>query len=155
MRDLTMAMLALLGLLLLWAAATDIRSRIISNRLNLAIALLAVPWWLVAGLSGQDILLQIGAAAAVLLLFGCCFALGMMGGGDVKLLAALALWLPLGAMLSMLVWMAIAGGVLTIGMVVAHKLRNAPNRPEIPYGVAIVASALLIVTNDILTITAA
>jgi prepilin peptidase CpaA len=153
MRDASTAtmMLMLLGSLLLWAAATDIRSRIISNRMNLAIALLAVPWWLAAGLSAQDILLQIGAAAVVLVVFGCCFALGMMGGGDVKLLTALALWLPLGAMLSMLVWMALAGGLLTLGMVIAHRLRNAPNRPEIPYGVAIVASALVIVANDILT----
>jgi prepilin peptidase CpaA len=152
MREATIAMLALLGLLLLWAAVTDIRSRIISNRLNLAIAVLAVPWWLLVGLSPADIGFQLAAAAAVLALFGCCFALGMMGGGDVKLLAALALWLPIGAMLSMLLWMAIAGGLLTIGMVIAHRLRNAPNRLEIPYGVAIVASALLIVTNHILTI---
>ncbi len=145
----------MLAVLLLTAAVTDIRSRIISNRLNLVIAGLAVPWWLLMGLGGPDMLLQIGAACVVLLVFGGCFALGMMGGGDVKLLVALALWLPLGALLSMLVWMAMAGGVLTIGMVVAYKVRNAPNRPEIPYGVAIVVAALPIITNHILTIPAA
>ena len=88
-------MLALLAALLMVAAVTDIRSRIISNRLNAAIAFLAVPWWFALGLGGYDILFQIGLAAAVLAVFAVCFALGMMGGGDVKLLAARGLWLPL------------------------------------------------------------
>lgn len=144
-------MLALLATLLLVAAWTDIRSRIISNRLNAVVALLAVPWWFALGLSGYDMLFQIGLAAAVLVLFALCFALGMMGGGDVKLLAALGLWLPLTKMLMMLEIMALGGGLLTIGMVVAHKLRKAPGKPEIPYGVAIVGAALLIVANGILT----
>ena len=144
-------MLTLLAALLVTAAVTDIRSRIISNRLNAAIALLAVPWWFAIGLGGYDILFQLALAAAVLVLFAICFALGMMGGGDVKLLAALGLWLPLTKMLMMLEIMALGGGLLTIGMVVAHKLRKAPGKPEIPYGVAIVAAALLIVANGILT----
>jgi len=144
-------MLAVLATLLCVAAWTDIRSRIISNHLNAAVALLAVPWWFALGLGGYDILFQIALAAAVLVLFAICFALGMMGGGDVKLLAALGLWLPLTKMLMMLEIMALGGGLLTIGMVVAHKLRKAPGKPEIPYGVAIVAAALLIVANGILT----
>jgi prepilin peptidase CpaA len=144
-------MLALLAALLLTAAATDIKSRIISNRLNAAIALLAVPWWFTIGWNGSDILFQLAIAAAVLVAFALCFALGMMGGGDVKLLAALGLWLPLTKMLVLLEIMALGGGVLTIGMVVAHKLRRAPGKPEIPYGVAIAGAALLVVANDILT----
>ena len=144
-------MLALLAALLLTAAVTDIRSRIISNRLNAAIALLAVPWWFAIHLSGYEILFQVGLALAVFTLFAICFALGMMGGGDVKLLAALGLWLPLTKMMAMLEVMALAGGLLTIGMLIAHKLRKAPGKPEIPYGVAIVGAALLVVTNDILT----
>lgn len=144
-------MLALLAVLLVTAAITDIRERIISNRLNAAIAILALPWWAVIGLSGGDMLLQVLLSGAVLLLFALCFALRMMGGGDVKLLAALALWLPFAKMLVMLEWMAIGGGVLTLAMMIAHRIRKAPGKPEIPYGVAIVAAALLILTNDILT----
>jgi len=145
------AMLCLLGLLLLTAAVTDIRARIISNRLNATIAILAVPWWFAAGFSGYEILFQLGLAAALLALFALCFAMGMMGGGDVKLLAALGLWLPLIKMLILLEWMALGGGLLTLGMVVWHRIRKAPGKPEIPYGVAIVAAGLLVVTNDILT----
>jgi prepilin peptidase CpaA len=145
-------LLCLLAGLLAVAAFTDIRSRIIPNRLNLAVALLALPWWFATDLTGTDILIQIGLATGVLCIFASCFAIGMMGGGDVKLLAALSLWLPFQKLAVMLFWMAIAGGVLTLGMVIAHRVRNAPDRPEIPYGVAIVAAALLIVANDILTI---
>jgi prepilin peptidase CpaA len=148
-------MLGLLATLLVTAAVTDIRDRIISNRLNAAIAILALPWWFVIGLHGSDMLLQLALAAAVLVIFAGCFALGMMGGGDVKLLAALGLWLPIGMMLSMLTWMAIGGGVLTLAMLISHRLRKAPGRPEIPYGVAIVGATLLVVANDILTNTIA
>jgi prepilin peptidase CpaA len=146
-----MLMLGLLGLLLVTAAVTDIRARIISNRLNAAIALLAVPWWFAAGYAPYDILFQLGLACALLALFAALFAVGMMGGGDVKLLAALGLWLPLTKMLILLEWMALGGGVLTLGMVIAHRLRKAPGRPEIPYGVAIVGAGLLVITNLILT----
>jgi prepilin peptidase CpaA len=144
-------MLCLLAGLLVTAAVTDIRARIISNRLNAAIAILAVPWWFAIQLSGYEILFQLGLAAALLVLFAIFFAMGMMGGGDVKLLAALGLWLPLTKMLILLEWMALGGGVLTLGMLIAHRMRKAPGKPEIPYGVAIVGAGLLVVANDILT----
>ncbi|HMI18028.1 MAG TPA: prepilin peptidase [Sphingomonas sp.] len=144
-------MLCLLAALLVTAAVTDIRARIISNRLNAAIALLAVPWWFAIGYGGSDILFQLGLSAALLVVFAIFFALRMMGGGDVKLLAALGLWLPLTKMLILLEWMAIGGGVLTLGMVIAHRVRKAPGKPEIPYGVAIVGASLLVLANDILT----
>jgi prepilin peptidase CpaA len=144
-------MICLLAGLLVTAAVTDIRARIISNRLNAAIALLAVPWWFALGYGGYDILFQIGLSAALLVVFALFFALRMMGGGDVKLLAALGLWLPLTKMLILLEWMAIGGGVLTLGMVIAHRVRKAPGKPEIPYGVAIVGAGLLVLANDILT----
>ncbi len=105
----------------------------------------------VIGLSGHEMLFQLALSGAVFVFFALCFAVGMMGGGDVKLLAALGLWLPVTKMLMMLEVMALAGGLLTLGMVIAHKLRKAPGKPEIPYGVAIVGASLLVVANDILT----
>ncbi|UAK24103.1 A24 family peptidase [Sphingomonas nostoxanthinifaciens] len=148
-------LLSMLALLLVAAAGLDIRSRIIPNMLNAAIALLAIGWWLAAGLSGAAIALQIGLGIAMLVLFGAAFAAGMMGGGDVKLIAALALWLPPGALLAMLVWMAIGGGVLTLAMLLWHRLRAQPGRPEIPYGVAICVATLAIMANAKLTLPAA
>ena len=145
-------LLLLLAVLLIVAAVGDVRTRIIPNGLNLAVALLAPVWWIAVGYSGHDMLLQIGLSGSVLALFAACFAVGMMGGGDVKLLAALALWLPMGRMAVLLVWMALGGGVLTLAMLAAHRLRKSPDRIEVPYGVAISAAALLIVANEILTV---
>lgn len=136
-------LIAALALLLLRGAVTDLRSRIISNRLNLAIALLAPLWWWANGLSlYPDIALQLGLAAAVFALFAGLFALGMMGGGDVKMLGALALWLPPEAMAALLVIMALAGGAVTIVTLVHHHLARRGGRPEIPYGVAIALAGL-------------
>jgi len=144
-------LLLILALLLVVAAIGDIRTRIIPNRLNAAVALLAIPFWLAMGLSGQAMLIQVALACVILAVFAACFAIGMMGGGDVKLLAALALWMPLGKMLTLLMWMALGGGVLTLAMVIAHRLRRRAEAIEIPYGVAIAGAAILLVTNDILT----
>ena len=75
-------------------------------------------------------------------LLALAFFTGMMGGGDVKLAAALALWFPPGATLKFLVLMSIAGGVLTVLVLVVHRLRKRDGRPEIPYGVAIAFGGL-------------
>ena len=69
--------------------------RTIPNGLNAAIASLAPLWWWAHGLPlWPDVAWQIGLAAVVFALFAGAFALGMMGGGDVKMIGALALWLP-------------------------------------------------------------
>jgi prepilin peptidase CpaA len=57
--------------------------------------------------------------------------------------------------MTMLEWMAIGGGVLTLAMLGLHRFRSLPDRPEIPYGVAIVGATLAVLTNDILTNTLA
>ena len=132
-----------LALLLIWGAATDLRSRIISNKLNIAIALLAPLWWWANGLSlYPGVLLQLGLAVLVFGLFTGLFALGMMGGGDVKMLGALALWLPLPEMANLIVIMALLGGLVTIVTVIHHRVTRRIGRPEIPYGVAIALAGL-------------
>jgi prepilin peptidase CpaA len=70
-----------------------------------------------------------------------------MGGGDVKMLGALALWLPLGAVIKLLVVMSIAGGVLTVAMLARHKLTRSGNKLEIPYGVAIAFAGFWLITE--------
>ena len=76
-------------------------------------------------------------AAGVFAVFAIAFRIGAMGGGDVKMVAALALWLPPLAVLKLLVIMSLAGGVLTVAMLIRHRLAKAGGRLEIPYGVAI------------------
>ena len=146
-------LLGALALLLLAAAWGDIRTRTIPNGLNAVIALLAIPWWWANGWPlWPDITLQIGIAAIMFGLFAIAFAMGAMGGGDVKLITALALWLKLVPLTQMLVVMALAGGLLTLFMLARHRWLKAEGRPEIPYGVAIVAAGFCVVANDVLTI---
>jgi len=73
-----------------------------------------------------------------------------MGGGDVKLAAALALWFSPLTTLNFLVLMSIAGGVLTLLVVAVHRLQKKEGRPEIPYGVAIAFGGLAILTQRFL-----
>lgn len=138
-----LALIVALGALLIAAAITDLRARIISNRVNLAIAALAPLWWIASGLDPwPDFAVQLLVGAAVFLLFAALFSIGMMGGGDVKLLAALALWFPWQAVISLLVLMALLGGLVTVVTVIHHRMTRRLGQPEIPYGVAISLAAL-------------
>jgi prepilin peptidase CpaA len=140
------ALLAILAALLLTAAATDLKSRTIANGLNLAVALLAPAWWWASGLPlWPDAALQLALGVIVFALFATMFAFGWMGGGDVKLLAALALWLPVIPLIKMLFLMSVLGGALTIAVVAAHKIRKLKTNPEVPYGVAIACAGLWVI----------
>lgn len=145
------ALLCLLAGLLVIAAVTDIRSRIISNRLNIVIALSAPLYWLASGLPAwPDMALQIAMGIGVFGLFAVLFALGMMGGGDVKLLAAIALWFPWQALSLLLVLMAILGGVVTLVTVIHHRFSKREGQPEVPYGVAISLAGMWLVGERII-----
>jgi len=137
------ALVLALAALLVWAAIGDWRTREIPNWLNAAIAVAAVPYWLALGLDPwPDMAIQLAIATMVFIVFAGCFAIGAMGGGDVKLITALSLWLPLGGLFNMLIVMAIAGALLTLAMLIHHRLRREAGRPEIPYGIAIAGAGL-------------
>ena len=84
-----------------------------------------------------DIAIQIGVAIGFMVLFSIFFALNAMGGGDVKLIAALALWFPAIAFLQLLMVMSIVGGIITLGMWIGEKVWKSGKNIEVPYGVAI------------------
>ena len=133
------------------AAAIDVRTFTISNRLNLTVALLAPVYWLSIALPlWPGVGVQLAAGAGVFVLLACAFYAGMMGGGDVKLAAALALWFSPASTLKFLVLMSLAGGVLTLGVMVLHRIKRREGRPEIPYGVAIAFGGLAILTQRFL-----
>jgi len=136
-------LLAGLAIALLVAAFTDLRSRQIGNKLNAAIALGAPLFWWASGLAlWPDVALQVGVALAAFAVLAGLFAFGAMGGGDVKLLTALALWVQPEWFLRLLVVMALLGGVLTIVLAAVHMLRGRKDRLAIPYGVAIACAGL-------------
>jgi prepilin peptidase CpaA len=136
----------LLAAALVVAAIGDIRSRTIPNWLTLGIALAAIPFWWMSDLGlWPDIAIRIGIALFIFAIFAAAFAAGMMGGGDVKLLAAIALWLQPGAVMLLLVIMALAGGALTLAMVIRQKLAKRSDHLQIPYGVAIAFGGLWLI----------
>jgi len=147
----TEILLGILALLLVVAAVIDVRTFTISNRLNLAVALMAPLYWWSAHLPlWPDIGIQVAIAAGVFALLAVAFYAGMMGGGDVKLAAALALWFSPVMTVNFLIWMSIGGGVLTAVVLVLHRTRKKPGKPEVPYGVAIAFGGLVILIQRFL-----
>jgi len=155
----TELLLGLLAILLVVAAVIDIRTFTIANWLNAAVALLAPLYWWSIGLPfWPDAALQVAVAAGVFAALAVTFYIGMMGGGDVKLAAAIALWFAPVTTLKFLVIMSLAGGLLTLVVLAIHKKhgnppaegQDPPARPEVPYGVAIAAGALWILAQRFL-----
>ncbi len=147
----TEILLGILALLLVVAAVIDVRTFTISNKLNMAVALLAPLYWWSAQLPlWPDIGLQVAVAAGVFVLLAGAFYAGMMGGGDVKLAAALALWFSIKSTFQFLIYMSIAGGLLTLVVMILHRMKKKPGKPEIPYGVAIALGGLIILIQRFL-----
>ncbi|HEX8840029.1 MAG TPA: prepilin peptidase [Sphingomicrobium sp.] len=143
-------LLVWLAAVLIVAAVIDVRTFTISNRLNLSVALGAPLYWLSIASPWSGVAVQLAAGGIVFVLLAGAFYAGMMGGGDVKLASALALWFSPGGTVKFLVLMSLAGGVLTLVLVAWHRAKRREGRPEIPYGVAIAFGALAILTQRFL-----
>src|ERR1700744_5421200 len=89
---LDIARLLLFPALMLFAAASDLFTMTISNRVSLILAagfLVLAP---LTGMAFHEITSHLAAGASVLVIAFACFAMGWIGGGDAKLAAAAALW---------------------------------------------------------------
>jgi prepilin peptidase CpaA len=154
---LDLARLLLFPALMAFAAASDLFTMTISNRVSLALAagflLLAVP----SGMGFYDILLHLGAGATVLTIAFACFAMGWVGGGDAKVAAAAALWFGFGHLVTYLVYASLFGGALTLLLLQFRQwplpyalagqtwlLRLHAKESGIPYGIALAIGALTI-----------
>ena len=144
-------LLAALAIALLVAAVTDLRSRHIGNWLNGGIALGAPLFWWASDLAlWPDIALQLGVALATFAVLAALFALKAMGGGDVKLLTALALWIAPMLFLKLVIVMALVGGVLTLIFGARNVMRRQREKLAIPYGVAIAMAGLWVLGTSYL-----
>jgi prepilin peptidase CpaA len=144
-------LLIALAAILVVAAVIDARTFTISNRLNAAVALGAPFYWMSIALAPwPGMAIQLAAGSIVFALLAGAFYAGMMGGGDVKLAAALALWFSPAGTMKFLVLMSLAGGVLTLGLVTWHRVKRREGRPQVPYGVAIAFGGLAILTQRFL-----
>lgn len=107
------------------AAVTDLKAARIPNVLTMTSALAGVvAHTMLPGGAGAST--SVAGAAAGLAVFFPFFALGGLGGGDVKLMAALGAWVGWPAILSLALYAALSGGVLALGVAVARGyLRQA------------------------------
>ena len=146
------------AILLLIAIYSDITRFQIPNLLCLALALLFLVFGFMTDISLQNALLRVGIGGAVLVPGMVLNSKGYVGGGDVKLLAALSLWIlppdwPL-FMLSVMIF----GGILALAVLILRKLKARlaegvdaeghfakllAENEGIPYGVAIGLAGLI------------
>lgn len=144
-------LLVALAIALVIAAVTDIRRRQIDNWLNASIALCAPLYWWASGMNlWPDMAWQLGLAALTFAVCAGLFAIRAMGGGDVKLLTALALWIAPAWFLKLIIMMSLLGGVLTIVLAFWHGARRRRERLAIPYGVAISTAGLWVLASQFL-----
>lgn len=146
--------------LLLVAALGDLWRFRIPNLVTLALAVL----FLVAALPNAFEVAWLGhlGAGAVMLLIGAVgFRFRVVGGGDVKLLAATSLWLGFGLLAYHVLLTAVLGLGLALVLLVLRRVlvpvmvaaaplgeqwlpRGLQDGQPIPYGVAIAVSALIL-----------
>ncbi len=141
-----------------FAAVSDLLSMTIANRVSLVLvgAFLAL-----APLTGMDWTQygsHVAVFAAVLSVTFALFAVGGMGGGDAKLIAATSIWIGFSpTLLAYLLYSALAGGLLTI-LILSYRgsplavytggnplLRNLADRDVgVPYAIALGIGGLLV-----------
>ena len=143
MEILKYGLLVALAIALVFAAISDIKERKIANWLNIGIAVGAPVFWIASGMAfWPDMVIQLALAFVVFWAFAGLFALGLLGGGDVKLLGAIALWFTPMAFLDLLLVMAFVGGGVAVGFVIRRVVFKPETQGTLPYGVAISAGAL-------------
>jgi prepilin peptidase CpaA len=148
------------------AAAEDFRRLVIPNWLVLA--LIAVwPLFVVTGtMTLAAVLGALGIAAAIFLVGALLFARRLLGGGDVKLLCAAALWAGPAATPELLLLTAVLGGVLSLlllspfGALLSLAGRPSCNPPgaaaiagkagtPVPYAIAIAGAGLVVILQPL------
>ena len=150
--QLTDLLTGILALLLLWAAIVDLRTRTIPDWLNIVVALMAPLFWWASGIAFYpDAVERLCGAYLIFVLFFGMFCLGGMGGGDVKLGTALAMWFaPLATLLFFLVT-SLAGGLVSVAAwFYHHKMKSAEGKTEVPYGVAIALGGMWLLAQRFL-----
>jgi len=154
---LDLARLLLFPALMAFAAASDLFTMTISNRVSLALVAGFFVLALAGGMAPYDMLTHVGAGALMLVVAFTCFAMGWVGGGDAKVAAAAALWFGFGHLMNYLLYASLFGGALTLLLLQFRQwplpyalagqtwlIRLHAKESGIPYGIALAIGALMI-----------
>jgi len=139
-------LVAFLFLCLIAAAIEDAIRLRISNVTCVAVIVGAIVSMAVHGFS-TGLWQNAVVFVAILAIGTALFSAGWLGGGDVKLFAALGLWVDLQAALGLVVAIMIAGGFLAAIYLVWWRVTRREKGREsrrLPYGLAILAGTLFI-----------
>lgn len=143
-------------LAVVYAAASDLLTMTIPNRISLALVagfLILAP---LAGFTWAQFGQHLAIGAVVLAIGILLFAVGGFGGGDAKLLAAASLWFGLDHLGLFLGYVGIFGGIMCIVILLYRRLplqaialpgwaeRLHSPKSGVPYGIAISASGLFV-----------
>lgn len=151
------AVLTILPLAVAFAAAMDLLTMKIPNRIPAVMVLAFFPLALLAGFNAWDMANHLAAGLLMLLLGVLLFIPGWFGGGDAKLLAAIGLWIGFDNLSAYMLYVTLAGGMLALAFCSARSvplprvflgeawaLRLHRHDTGIPYGLALAAGALLV-----------
>ena len=141
---------------------TDVRSRIIPDRISLAVALVWVMYVLTDNTGWQSGLI---AAAIVFAVGFVLFERGFVGGGDVKLLTVVSLWAGTELVLPMILAIAIAGVFVSVAVWIhargldffslgwrPQKTGDQAERLYVPYAVAILMGAIFVAGSKVINL---
>lgn len=156
MEALQLILLAILPALVIVAGLKDLTSMKIPNWISGALVLGFFPAALLLGLQPAAIGIHLAVGVAALLIGMGLFALNLLGGGDVKLMAAACLWLGLSGAGVFVLATAVVGGVFSLALLVSRAwlqpwvgagpgwfVQLMEPKGHIPYGVAIAIGALI------------
>jgi len=165
----------IIAVALIAAAASDIKTLTIPNWIPVSIVVLflaqaALGWTLNINEVSSSFIPSLVVGIATLIMFTFLFALGQMGGGDVKLIAATSLWAGPELIFGFIVITTLAGGALALfalmrgtkgvkssqayaglsASVIAAGGETPPTRitsRPIPYGVAIAVGGIFVMAQ--------
>jgi prepilin peptidase CpaA len=153
---LELAVILAFGALMVIAAGSDVATMTIPNWVSIALVALFFPAALLTGMHLTTLALHVGFAALVLAACFGLFLLGIMGGGDAKLIGAAALWTGFSAFGVFAGWTVLVGGLIALLLLFVRRWFK-PNdarpafvnrllklRGGVPYGVAIMVGGLAV-----------
>lgn len=148
--------------LMAYAAASDLLTMRISNRITSLVVVGFLLHALVSGMPLNEFGLHLAAGLLTLVATFAMFARGWIGGGDAKLAAGTALWLGIEYLADYLVVASVLGGVLTLAILYARSyplpavtlrlpfaVKLHDHRTGIPYGIALAIAALIVLPNAV------
>ena len=117
-----LAILAVFPICMILATFYDLFTMTIPNKISLCLIAAFAVFAPLAGMGWETALWHIGVSVVVLIVGFALFSVGVMGGGDAKLLAASALWFGTAFTLPYLLAASVLGGVLTLVIIIARRL---------------------------------